>query len=393
MASNSAPQIDARCALIAPAQQLGLAAVISSYFREAEAYVPVFEFPEVDIPYSPSAEIGKDGYFGHIVGDRAAVAINNALAAIRPQLIVLLGLTATQQTHLRVRLPQGKLIEIDSLDDVAARLRMAQPEGDAVACRPSQILEGFLAAKFGSRPLRIDETAAELPSAHRNHGKGIVLIEDGGGLPELAAINYAFAVNADVVLIPPVDRKELGALPQKLHAWSNDRSHPTLAAFKRKLMRPIWGVPFKDYAFATFFTVGVPYGLFIENVIPCTHVLNNWHCGVFLATVIADEHNPVVFDSTLVFSPQQFGSDETDEIAHLLSAGQTPYKACSAAKRRSRTLKTTAAFFPTTCCTFARMGAKRRATTLFRNSPTGTAMHTSLSTSKLSVSRLRWAIK
>jgi hypothetical protein len=312
------PRIENRWTCIATKTGVALASVASSYFQEQGVYVPVFEFPAVDAPYSPINDLGHDGYIARVVGTRAATTINNSLARIQPRVVLLLGLTETEKSYFRAYLPREKLVEINTIEDLAALLPLGHSHSDVVACRSSQIIEGLLLAKFTRKRLVVDDGAPLLEAQHLHAGEGVLVVENGGTVSEVAAINYAFAINADVVLVPPIDRQELRELPRQLHAWSNDRSDRVLDDAKRKATSRIKGITFRKYKFATFFTVGLPYGLFINNVIPCTHVLRDVDCGAFIAENMVDADAPLVFGSALLFSPQHFPSDETDDLAKVL---------------------------------------------------------------------------
>jgi hypothetical protein len=90
MTESSIPVVEDRCACIATQNGLALAAIISSYFDEAGKYFAVFEFPALDFPYTGASESEGDGYYARVLGDKAATEINNALARLQPDLILLL---------------------------------------------------------------------------------------------------------------------------------------------------------------------------------------------------------------------------------------------------------------------------------------------------------------
>ena len=77
---------------------------------------------------------------------------------------------------------------------------------------------------------------------------------------------------------------------------------------------------FANYKFATFFTKGLPYGLFIGNLIPCSHVMKELDCGLFITNALIEEHAPIGLSSAIVFSPGLFASEETEDISKLLDA-------------------------------------------------------------------------
>jgi CHAT domain len=318
MAESTLPHIDTRCVCIATHGQAALAAVVSSHFSEAGVYFPVFEFPSIDVPYSPSSDFGKDGYLGRIMGDRAAHEINNSLARLQPDSILLVGMTENQKSYLRALLPTQKLVEINSLNDVPTRLPFSLAMTDPVRCKGAQLSQGLLLAKFSHKPLVIDETAPLLPAKHLHGGGGLLLIENDTSVPDMAAINYGFAINADVVLVPAIDKNQARSLPRQLEAWSKDKSHHEFAWAKRAASKRLREAKVATYKFATFFTRGLPYGLFIENVIPCSHVMKELDCGLFITNALVEEHVPIGLASAIVFSPELFASEETEDIDKLL---------------------------------------------------------------------------
>jgi hypothetical protein len=319
MAYDTPPQIERRYACIATNANVVLAAVISSYFQETGVYFPVFEFPSIDTPHLPSIEFGKDGYFGRVIGSRAAGHINNALARIQPQSILLLGLTDTEKTYLHALLPLEMLVHIDTIEDVPKLLPFTISDKESISCKSHQVIEGLLHAKFARKHLIVDDSAPELPTKYLHGGEGVLIIENSRNVDDVAAINCAFAINSDVVLVPPVDRDQIRSLPQQLRAWSNDHSHHAYEDIKRPISKRIRGIDFLQYKFATCFTVGLPYGLIINNIIPCSHVLKEVDCGVFIANNLVEEHFPMTFDSALLFSPRRFPLEETDDILRKLN--------------------------------------------------------------------------
>jgi hypothetical protein len=320
MAESALPHIETRCVCIATRGQTALAAAVSSHCSEAGVYFPVFEFPSIDVPYSPSSDFGKDGYLGRILGNRAAHEINNSLARLQPDSILLVGMTENQKSYLRALLPSQKLIEINTLDDVPPRLPFSLPMTDPVRCKASQLNEGLLLAKFSRKPLVIDESAPLLPATHLHGGDGVLLIENDASVPDVAALNYGFAINADIVLVPATDKNLMRSLTRQLEAWSTDKSHYEFAWAKRAASKRLREVNFAAYKFATFFTKGLPYGLFIRNVILCSHVMKELDCGLFITNALIEEHAPIGLASAIVFSPELFASEETEDISKLLDA-------------------------------------------------------------------------
>ena len=298
---------------IAAADETRLAAQLSSYFNEPGTYFALFEFPDVGCSYE--AIPTKDNYFSQLIGKRAATHINNCLAEIQAESIILLGLSDMAQSYLRAILPEQKLVAVKTEAEILALPFAATAE--PLKCKPSQAIEGLIAAKAVTKPLAFADDAPDLPSRLLRGKKGLVFLENPAEVGEVAIINYAASIDADIVLADSVEREELQSLPRQLQAWAKDRSSPALRETGEKITERIKEIDFTTYAFATFFTAGLPYGLILKNVIPFTHVLNGPYCGVFITNaIIGDNFHPV--GSAILFSLDEFSSDETNDIAQRL---------------------------------------------------------------------------
>jgi hypothetical protein len=192
----------------------------------------------------------------------------------------------------------------------------------------------------------LDEEAPDLPRKAIHGGKGIVVLEADGDLHDVAAINYAAAFDLDVVLIPPIERKTVRTLPEILAKWSNDNSYYEFKEFEHKALKHLRKVDFQQYELATFFTQGVPYGLFLKNVIPFSHVWRQIDCGIFIAVNLMGDENPRALGSSLHFSPQFFPSEETGDIIRIFSNNNFVTKALVGDDATARNLSNFAGYYP-----------------------------------------------
>ena len=339
------PSVEDRCVCIATEAGLPLAAIISSYFNSPCRYFAVFEFPTLAFPYTGASDEKSDGYFAHIVGDKAAGEINNALARIQPKHILLAGVTEIEQTYLRVRLPEERLVVVADISHFLSEFGSMVDESEIVICKPAQIAEGLLVAKFSNRRLRIENNAPDLPQEEREDRAGLIVLEAGQDLHDVAAINFATAANLDVVLIPPVARETVRAIPEMLAKWSNDHSHHEYKPFERQTLRPLRHVNFQRYELQ-YFMQGIPYGLLLKNVIPFTHVLRQIDSGIFIANNLMDDDNPRAFGSSLHFSPHFFPSEETDEVIKIFAENNFVTKALVDEEATARNLSDFAGYYP-----------------------------------------------
>ena len=314
------PRIENRYACIATDRQIALAATVSSCFCGHGSYFVLLRFPTIDTPYSPVIDYDRDDVLAQVQGTRAAYWINNCLARVQPDRVLLLGLSLAEQSYLRPHIPKGLLIEANTLDELVQHDPFFRSTRDFVACKSSELAEGLLMAKLSARRLVIDESAEPLTKHNYHGGDGLVVIESDGSLEDTIAVNYTASIGADAVLVESFDRHELRDLPRALQDWSNDRSSRAFDGLRRQITNRIKGIDFSAYRFVTFYTVGLPYGLVIGNEPPCTHLLKGLTTGLFIANSIVAEDTVTRFGSGLVFSPQLFLSEETNEVARMLEA-------------------------------------------------------------------------
>jgi hypothetical protein len=311
--------IESRWVCIATDEQVGLAASISSLLYKKGSYLPFLAFPKVKFAYSATRDVNEDGYFDRVLDERATYRINNTLARIQPKLILLLGLTSIEKGYLEVLLPTEKLRDVNSVSELSTILPGFVGPIDSIACRPTQVEEGLIEAYLAGKGLIISNEAHWLTVAGAKKGRSVIFIENTNSVNDIAALNYAAAVGADVILLPSVEPSELRGLPRDIYAWSRDRSHPAFRTLKRQVAKRLGEIDLANYEHATFFTSGIPYGFALENKIPIAHVAKDVDCGVFLLDSLVEENDPLVFDSALIFSPQSFESEETSEVGRILA--------------------------------------------------------------------------
>ena len=337
-----APQIEQRLVCIAAEGQTPLAAQISSYFSEPGRYFALFEYIAIDRPYEEVPQ--RDGYFAQILAKRAANSINNCLVPIQPSSIVLLGLTEAQQSYLRVMLPEEKLITVNSEEELLA-LPFAAAAGEPLRCKPSQAMQGLIAAKRARKPLAFADDAPDLANIQLNGKAGLIVVENREEVGDVTIVNYAAAIDADIALVDPVERDETHSIARQLHAWAKDRSSGALRETRRKITCRIKDLDFTKYKFATFFTAGLPYGLVLKNIIPLTHMLNGPYCRVFITNAINEEFRPAV-GSALLFSINEFEEDETDDVGRRLDENDFVITALIGRQATNRNLSNFGAHLP-----------------------------------------------
>jgi hypothetical protein len=307
----------------------------------------VFTFPNVSEPFSPQNDFQSDGYIGRLLGKNAAVHINNVLFQLRPNRIILGGMTAAQKSYFYAYLDRRMIVEIDSVEDIPKKLPLTPAANERrLACTPSEIVQGLLRSQYENSPLNIDDTAPQLPTERIQRNEYLVVIENEGLTDQIVAVNYAFSIEADVVLVKPFERAEIRDLQKLIYEWTSKGSKEAYKQLQQKATARIGHIDVSQYKCATFFTQGFPYGLLFKNVIPCAHVLLNVRCDLFVINNIGYESFPRDFDSALIFSPKEFDNEETDDVIQMLEQSRYSVKSLLADRASVKALTNYGGHYP-----------------------------------------------
>ncbi len=308
--ARKAPEINDRYLYIVDRDSVALAAVTSSYLSRTESYLPLFMFPPMTAAKSDGDNLRSDNYLSNLLGNDAAVLINNAWARMRgSEYLILVGLSRNQASYLSI--PKGtKVIEIADLGDIAKKLSaLALPEQGELTCKTSDILKGLFIAQREGKRLVVDEGARALPEAEKRKG-GIVVVENNDDASSVIAVNYASSVNANLLVVDPIAKRDVHHIHRSIQEWKDKGDDAQLQKVKDTILQRINGIPFSEFKYATFFTEGLPYTLAIGSVIPCSYVHLSLKPDLFVFNSIIFEHIEI-FNSAVVFSPVFFADEET----------------------------------------------------------------------------------
>ncbi len=295
-----------------------LLAGVSCYFNESETYFPIFNFPEIRYAYKENYTFDDDGFIARMIGNEAKVLINNALAKINCDRILLVGLSDIQKGYFNF-LPKSIVIFIDGLNEVEEKLAFLKKRFDGeICCRKTEAAKGLILAKSENKRIIFNDTAQVLSNYIRSN-EGIIVIESGNDSSDIISINYAHAVSADVLFIESIERSETHNLQKLIHRWKKNRSTDDFKRMARKIRKRIGYFDFSKYEYATFFTEGLPYGVVLNNVIPISHVWRSLREDLLIFNNIIQEDLDLSFGSALIFSPEEFDKEETADIMSLLS--------------------------------------------------------------------------
>ncbi len=296
-----------------------LAAVISAYFNKPDTYFALFKFPNIK-PFKDDADSTTDDYISNIMGSHAATSINNAAARLKPTNIILAGLTEAQKTFCGF-VPHLRRIDIDHLEEVESKLAFLRTEFDGtLTCQKSHVIPALLEAKQRRKRLVVNDAVAERPYTFRlDDTSGIVVIEHEEDISTVIAINYSLSIGATTLLIPPIDNSRLYDVEAKVRNWKEQQSSKDQADVEMLIKDRIGGIDFSRFNFATFFTEGIPYSLYLSDKLPVSYVRRSLGEDLFIFNNIIYQHLDS-FEAAVVFSPEEFDEEETEDVIRQLSS-------------------------------------------------------------------------
>lgn len=298
---------------------LRLGALISSYFNEPNKYFSIFRFPEVNVFHADEHNFEEDGYMLRIIGREAGVLINNAIARLRPDYIILAGLDEMQKSFLK-SFRWKNVIDIGLKDDLEEKLKFLGKkfEGE-VKCNEDNILDCLIEAKRTNRRLIFDENAEVRSVTHSDNKKGVVVIENKNDISSVIAVNYAFAINAEIFLVEEFNKERVYDIQRNIYKWREDGDYEAYKKVEEEINKRVKGINFSKFEYATFFTEGLPYSLILKNSIPMSYVNRSLREDLFIFNNIFYEGSDS-FDSAIVFSPEEFGDEETQILITKLKS-------------------------------------------------------------------------
>lgn len=316
---NEMPNINNTFFCIADRNENILTAVVSSHINNPNEYSLIFGFSEVTQAKDDKSLNTTDEH--QITRTRSTelnINLKNTLNRIGGcEYLILVGLDENQKSYLSF-LEEYNIIEINSLDDVNFFLQPISNK-ESIPCTTKQIYEGLQIASNQKKAIIIDENAQVIEIVKKNDG-GLIVVENDDSFEAIIATNYALSIDAEINIIESYDFHEKKFL-ELIELWrkevKNKLGQKSLVELRSLIYDRISDINFSNYDFVTFFTIGAPYSLIIENIIPCTYVglLLNPDFFIFNNIYFQDNFN---IDSAIVFSPRFFSREETDFVINKL---------------------------------------------------------------------------
>lgn len=299
-----------KCPLLLPtlviADDARLAAQVSCVLAQPGGYLPVVDGPRT-ARNDPQAEVARR---------------NNATARAKSQRIVAAGLSDESFCALANGF-RPRLIPRMQRISAASELEPTRPLADPpLVWGCDRIGVGLLKALREHRSIVFTDDPS--PDDHvPPKGDHLVVCEDGDDLAQVMAANYAYAMQAGLVIIPAVadgDSEQILESFYNSDAKSEIPQSQLLADLRSRLRGMCGPIPVPPGGSMTFFTGRLPYGFAFPEV-PSTHLFNYPDLGIAIINGFSKEQpdTPGLGVAVLV-DPHKVDAPEVEAIQRILVA-------------------------------------------------------------------------
>lgn len=283
-----------------------LASRLSCIFNRPGYYLPILDGPRMTRPD----------------GRSEAVRRNNAIAKAGITRIALADLSAEQQTAMVGLLPSRSILTATAQD--LDRILEERPPPAVLKWGRSHIGVGLLTALRNDQVIEFSD-GAETSASELIGRSHLVVCEAGEPLSEVVAANYAFALDADLLTIPKVDKSVAEALTEELYSLydlQGQSASDSLAELTTRVRDLCPGVVPPEGGSITFFTSHIPYGLGFPEI-PSTHLEIYPDLGVsVLNGLAAGNGNTTGVRCAVLVDPGQTQAPEVEIVAKSLAKRQ-----------------------------------------------------------------------
>ncbi|WP_179415958.1 hypothetical protein HDF19_06660 [Mucilaginibacter sp. E4BP6] len=320
-----------------------LAATALSFLFQSGSYLPMFAFTDVDVP--ADAPVVEPDIYG-IQRRRAehfSIFLNNVIIQNGGcQNLILLGLTDNQLSYLDY-LDHYNVLQIGSAADLDAYLGgFAFDKQAPLVCSSEQYHQGCVLALQQNRLLQVGFQNVDLET-QADGQQGVVVIERMATVETVIAINYAASIGAKIILVDEMQERENEKVLYLLEEWHTGDQN-ALDRLQDQIGSRIGGINFDKFEFATFFTEGLPYSLFVRSI-PVSYVNLEYRPDFFIHNSFKYERNRKS-GSAVIFSPVFFKDEETSNLLGLLEFKNYYLRKLTAGAATNYNLKNTIESYP-----------------------------------------------
>lgn len=273
-----------------------LLARLSCRFSKPGHYLPILEPPRIGRPDA----------------DAELIRRNNALVRSRAQRVLLVDLSSDQAAAMEAQLPPT-VVQRTTEEEFSKESPSAM---GTFTWGRDRIGLGLLLALRKRKEIVFQNESS--PTIWRSGTSKTLLVvcEEGDEVAQVIAANYAYAIDADFLVMESSDKKRLEDLEPQF-----DFTDPASVASLRKRMRGIIGLeePGENVRVITFVTQNLPWG-FAFPELPSTHLFMYPDLGISIINALAAEdpgwysHN-----SALLIDPGHTPASEIEAVKASLS--------------------------------------------------------------------------
>lgn len=308
----------------------GLAARLSCVYNRRGFFLPVLDGPRMARPD----------------GRSEAVRRNNAIVKAGVTKVVVGDLTLEQYEAMSSLFPPKSIMALTKNDlDVVLRKR---PASLVLKWGRNNLGVGLLTALRENCLIEFDDDA-DTKTVDLKGRKHLVVCEAGEPLSEIIAANYAFALDADLLIIPKVDRSTAEEITEELYSLYDlhgQSATDRLAKLSKHIRELCPDVVVPVGGGVTFFTSHIPYGFGFPEA-PSTHLAIYPDLGVSVLNGFAagNAERPGIRSAILV-DPGEIEAPEVKAVARSLAGRRVFVRAYPWKTANVRDITNTVELFP-----------------------------------------------
>lgn len=284
-----------------------LLAQVSTVFAQKKSYLPLLDGPRFG-PQNIDAEVARR---------------NNAIARVSPHKVIFAGLPSTTCELFSSRIPPRMTIRVADIDELRA-VQGAQggEERPPVLWGPQRIGIGLLQALRSRATLVFNQVDSPSDNYIRSLSDHLIVCEDDDALSQVIAANYAFSLDASLVLMPAVTDEDAEEILENFYSLNTSGDEAPTSRLGRLFarMRNLAGeLPIVSGGSVTFITKKLPWGVAFQEV-PSTHLFSYPDLGISIINgITAEQPGTAGISVATLIDPQAVDSKEVEATAESLA--------------------------------------------------------------------------
>lgn len=282
-----------------------LIAQLSCVLARAGYYSPVLDGPRLERPDAKAEVIRR----------------SNIAALFQPKTVIFADMPSEVQNSFQGHLPQKMIQCVDTIDEFKkTKVNSKTFHNETLRWGPKNIGIGLLLALKEKKEITFTDDNTDISSAFPE-SEHIVVCEEGDEFAQVIAANYAFSMNAGLMIIPEISKEDSEEICETFYSSSEPKhlnQTECLEALKDRLRKMSKNIPVKGRQLITFVTPSTPWG-FAYPEIPTTHIFSYPDIGIsILNSIIFEKIGAKDMSLGLMIDPQQTMGSEVEQVKENL---------------------------------------------------------------------------